>query len=166
MELFSGLTVREHLVVGYRAHHGGRGIVRDTLAWFRADPSEVERCDEVLELLGLRADSERPIEAMSLGRGRLVELGRALVTDPKILFLDEPSSGLDRDETADMGTALLRVQERTGVTIVLVEHDIPMVQRLTRRLYVLDAGRVIASGEAGDVLADPEVRAAYLGADA
>jgi branched-chain amino acid transport system ATP-binding protein len=166
MELFSGLTVREHLVVGYRARHGGRGIVRDAAARFRPDPAERARCDEVLDLVGLGPDAERPIEALSLGRGRLVELARALVTDPRILFLDEPSSGLDRTETLAMGTVLLEVQAETNVAIVLVEHDIPMVQRLAGRLYVLDAGSVIAQGEVDAVLADPRVRAAYLGAGA
>jgi branched-chain amino acid transport system ATP-binding protein len=166
MELFGGLTVREHMVVGYRARHGGRSIFGDVRAQFRPDPAERRRCDEILELLGLGPDAERPIEALSLGRGRLVELGRALVTDPQILFLDEPSSGLDRKETHDMGTVLLGVQRESNVTVVLVEHDIPMVKRLARHVYVLDAGAVIAHDDVTTVLGDPRVRAAYLGTPA
>lgn len=163
MELFSGLTVREHVLVGYRAHHGGRGIIRDALAGFRPDAAERARCDEVLELVGLSGDADRPVDALSLGRARVVELARALVTDPLILFLDEPSSGLDKQETEDMGTVLIDLQRDTEVTIVLIEHDIGMVQRLARRLYVLDAGKVIATGDTSTVFADPTVRKAYLG---
>lgn len=165
MELFSGMSVRDHLVVADRVRQGRHGVVRDLLARSRSG-EERQRVDEVLDLLGLARDAERPIEALSLGRGRLVELGRALVARPRILFLDEPSSGLDRQERREVGDVMLEVQRTSGVAVVLVEHDIPMVQRLARSLYVLDAGRVIASGDVGAVLDDPGVRAAYLGVEA
>ena len=103
---------------------------------------------------------------LSLGRGRLVELGRALMCDPRLVFLDEPSSGLDHRETDDMGTALLTVQRERNVALLLCEHDVPFVQRLASRTYVLDCGRLIASGATDDVLADPLVRTAYLGTSA
>jgi branched-chain amino acid transport system ATP-binding protein len=163
IELFSGMNVRDHLLVAERARHGGGGFLRDAVGRSHPTADELERCDRMLDLLGLSPDADRPIESLSLGRGRLVELGRALMTEPKLLFLDEPSSGLDRRETHDMGTVLRAVQERSDTAILLVEHDVPMVQRLATRLYVLDAGHLIASGPTREVLDDPAVRAAYLG---
>ena len=163
MELFSGMTVRDHLLVAARASHGGGSFFRDAIGRSHPSAEERESCDHTLDLLGLRDDAERPIEALSLGRGRLVELGRALMTQPKLLFLDEPSSGLDRQETHDMGTVLTTLQERSDLAILLVEHDVPMVQQLATRLFVLDAGQLIASGPAAEVFDDPAVRTAYLG---
>ena len=131
MELFSGMTAATTC-----SWQSGRActvadFLRDVIG--RSQPTDEERegCDRVLDLLGLMPDADRPIEALSLGRGRLVELGRALVTEPRLLFLDEPSSGLDRQETLDMGTVLTSVQEDSDLAILLVEHDVPMVQRLT-----------------------------------
>jgi branched-chain amino acid transport system ATP-binding protein len=163
MELFSGMTARDHLLVARRACHGGTSFLRDVIGQSQPSAEERESCDRVLDLLGLMSDADRPIEALSLGRGRLVELGRALVTEPRLLFLDEPSSGLDRQETLDMGSVLTTVQEGSDLAILLVEHDVPMVQRLASRLFVLDAGQLIASGPATEVFDDPAVRAAYLG---
>jgi branched-chain amino acid transport system ATP-binding protein len=120
----------------------------------------------MLVLLGLADAAERPIEALSLGGTRLVELGRALMGQPRLLFLDEPSSGLDRTETNEMARVLVDAQREHGTAIVLIEHDIDLVQEVTDRLYVLDYGKLIASGSTADVLADPDVRAAYLGVTA
>ena len=92
-----------------------------------------------------------------------MELGRALATEPKLLMLDEPSSGLDRKETAELGDILTQVRVERGIAVLLVEHDLEMVQQVTSRLYVLDFGLLIASGTTGEVLADAGVRRAYLG---
>ena len=85
---------------------------------------------------------------------------------PRLLFLDEPSSGLDRTETEEMARVLLDAQREHGTAILLIEHDIDLVQNVTSRLYVLDYGKLIASGETATVLANPEVRHAYLGVTA
>lgn len=84
--------------------------------------------------------AEYPIESLSLGKGRLVELARALMCQPQLLFLDEPSSGLDIAETHEMATVLETVQRDQGTAILLVEHDVPLVERLASRTYVLDVG--------------------------
>src|SRR5207248_7100506 len=104
-----------------------------------------------------------PVEVLSLGHARLVELGRALMTEPDLLLLDEPSSGLDRVESLALAGILRSAREEQGTAILLVEHDLEMVQRVARRLYVLDAGSVLASGAVDEVLGDPRVRQAYLG---
>jgi branched-chain amino acid transport system ATP-binding protein len=149
--------------VAERARDGTGGLVRDLLGRGRPTADEQARVDEVLDLLGLLPLADRPIEALSLGRARLVELGRALMIDPRLLLLDEPSSGLDGEETGIMGDVLLRVNEERGVAVLLVEHDVELVRRVTRRLYVLDFGTLIASGETAAVLGDEAVRKAYLG---
>jgi branched-chain amino acid transport system ATP-binding protein len=120
IELFTGTSVRDHLLVAERARDGTGGLVRDLLGRGRPTADEQARVDEVLDLLGLLPLADRPIEALSLGRARLVELGRALMIDPRLLLLDEPSSGLDGEETGIMGDVLLRVNEERGVAVLLV----------------------------------------------
>jgi branched-chain amino acid transport system ATP-binding protein len=117
----------------------------------------------MLELLGLVDLANEPIERLSLGQCRLVEVGRALMTDPKLLLLDEPSSGLDRAETATLAQTLREVQADKGFAILLVEHDVELVASFTSRAYVLDFGRLLIDGPTGEVLGSREVRAAYLG---
>jgi branched-chain amino acid transport system ATP-binding protein len=163
IELFAESTVREHLLIAERTRRGDGRLWKDLLGRGRPRPEEIARCDEVLELLGLAELAEEPIERLSLGKGRLVEVGRALMTDPKLLLLDEPSSGLDRDETADLARTLQDVQAAQGFAILLVEHDVELVSSFTERCYVLDFGCLIASGPTSDVMASDEVRTAYFG---
>jgi branched-chain amino acid transport system ATP-binding protein len=163
IELFTESTVREHLLIAERTRRGDGRLWKDLLGLGRPRPEEIARCDEVLELLGLADLAEEPIEHLSLGKGRLVEVGRALMTEPKLLLLDEPSSGLDRDETADLARTLQDVQAAQGFAILLVEHDVELVSTFTERCYVLDFGCLIASGPTADVMASDEVRVAYFG---
>jgi branched-chain amino acid transport system ATP-binding protein len=163
IELFSGMSVRDHLLVAERSRRGDGRLWKDVLNLGKAKPEEIARADETLELLGLLDQADQPIESLSLGRGRLVEVGRALMTEPKLLLLDEPSSGLDRAETDELVTTLQTVQRDRGTAILLVEHDVEMVQSFVKRLYVLDFGTLIASGTTNDVLGDATVRKAYLG---
>jgi branched-chain amino acid transport system ATP-binding protein len=163
IELFVGMTVRDHLLVAERARRGDGGLLKDLLN--RAGPSEDERARvaATLELVGLEEVADRPIESLGLGRGRLVELGRSLMIEPKLLLLDEPSSGLDHRETDEMAEVLDTVRAERGTAILLVEHDVAMVRKVTSRLYVLDFGHLIAEGATTDVIADAAVRQAYLG---
>jgi branched-chain amino acid transport system ATP-binding protein len=163
IELFPGVTVRDHLFIPERVRRGTGRLWRDVIGLGRPTAEEVARCDEVLELLGLRHLADEPIERLSLGQGRLVEVGRALMTEPKILLLDEPSSGLDRAETTALANTLQDVQQSQGFAILLVEHDVELVASFTTRSYVLDFGRLITEGPTREVLASDEVRAAYLG---
>jgi branched-chain amino acid transport system ATP-binding protein len=163
IELFPESTVREHLLIAERTRRGDGRLWKDLVGRGRPRPDEIARCDEVLELLGLADLADEPIERLSLGKGRLVEVGRALMTDPKLLLLDEPSSGLDRDETAVLARTLQEVQADQGFAILLVEHDVELVSSFTARAYVLDFGCLIASGPTAEVMASPEVRTAYFG---
>jgi branched-chain amino acid transport system ATP-binding protein len=163
IELFPDATVRDHLFIAERVRRGDGRLWRDLLGLGRPRADEVARCDEVLRLLRLDHLADAPIERLSLGQCRLVEVGRALMTEPKVLLLDEPSSGLDRAESASLAKTLQEVQAEQGFSILLVEHDVELVSSFTTRSYVLDFGRVIVEGATRDVLASDEVRAAYLG---
>jgi branched-chain amino acid transport system ATP-binding protein len=163
IELFPDCTVREHLLIAERTRLGHGALWKDLIGLGRSRPEEVRACDEVLELLGLDALADEPIEHLSLGRGRLVEVGRALMTNPKVLLLDEPSSGLDHDETTDLARTLREVQAEHGFAVLLVEHDVAFVSQFTERAYVVDFGQKVAEGPTREVLQDDKVRAAYLG---
>jgi branched-chain amino acid transport system ATP-binding protein len=163
IELFADSTVRDHLLIAERTRRGDGRLWKDLLGLGRPSAEEVARADEMLELLGLVDLADEPIERLSLGQCRLVEVGRALMTDPKLLLLDEPSSGLDRAETATLAQTLREVQADKGFAILLVEHDVELVASFTSRAYVLDFGRLLIDGPTGEVLGSREVRAAYLG---
>jgi branched-chain amino acid transport system ATP-binding protein len=157
------MTVLEHLMVAARARRGDGRLWKDVVGLDRPRAEDREEADRTLELLGLTDVVDQPVESLSLGRGRLVEVGRALMTEPTLLLLDEPSSGLDRNETAELTETLEAVQRERSAAVLLVEHDVEMVQRFATRLYVLDFGTLIAEGPTGSVMSDPTVRRAYLG---
>jgi branched-chain amino acid transport system ATP-binding protein len=163
IELFPDSTVRDHLFIAERIRSGNGRLWKDIIGRGRPRPDELARCDEVLALLGLEGLANEPIERLSLGQCRLVEVGRALMTDPKVLLLDEPSSGLDRAESTTLAQTLRAVQSEKGFAILLVEHDVELVASFTTRCYVLDFGKLLIEGPSQKVLASPEVRSAYLG---
>jgi branched-chain amino acid transport system ATP-binding protein len=165
-ELFSGLTVRQHLVLAHRVKTVKKRVWSDlfTLGSLkRPEPAENERVDELIELLGLQQIARRPALGLPLGAARLVELGRALSVSPSVLLLDEPSSGLDSTETEQFEKTLGRVAEQRGISVLLVEHDVELVMRMSRTIHVLDFGMTIAAGTPQQVRGDPRVKAAYLG---
>jgi branched-chain amino acid transport system ATP-binding protein len=163
IELFAGMTVRDHLLVAERARLGSGRFWKDVLNLSKPTADEEARTDRTLALLGLEGEGDRAVEALSLGRARLVEVGRALMTEPKLLLLDEPSSGLDAHETEALADTLRAVQAERGTAVLLVEHDVDFVRSFSTRLSVLDFGTLIATGPTAQVLADDAVRRAYLG---
>ncbi|MBS1847600.1 MAG: ABC transporter ATP-binding protein [Actinobacteria bacterium] len=166
IELFAEATVREHLLIAERTRRGGGSLWKDLIGRGRPRLDEIEACDRVLELLGLDDVADQASERLSLGRGRLLEIGRALMTRPKILLLDEPSSGLDSAETERLAETLLAVQSTEGFAVLLVEHDVAFVENFTERCYAMDTGALIGEGPTAEVLASDAVREAYLGSAA
>ena len=163
IELFAGMTVRDHLLVAERARHGSGRLWKDCLNLSKPTADERERVDRTLSLVGLDDVADRQVESLSLGRGRLVEVGRALMSEPLLLLLDEPSSGLDQAETAELVRTLQAVQRERSTAVLLVEHDVEMVRAFASRLHVLDFGMLIAQGPTAEVMADEAVREAYFG---
>jgi branched-chain amino acid transport system ATP-binding protein len=166
MELFEGMTVADHLLVAEQAASGTVRVWRDLLHRGGPTPDELRHVREVLDLLGLNELAGRPVDTLDLGHARLVELGRAMMGAPRLLMLDEPSSGLDADDTSRLADILGETRRSTGVAVILVEHDLALVESVVDRLYVLHFGKVLATGQVDDVMADPEVRRAYLGTTA
>jgi len=166
LSLFNGMTVLENVMVGRhcRTH---RGIVAAALRTpgQRAEEQRIRQdAQRCLEVVGMTGKAEMPIAALSFGQRRAVELARALATDPRLLMLDEPASGLNTKETQDLGALIGRIRDR-GVTILLVEHDMSLIMEISDDLLVLYHGQPIAEGPPAAVRANPEVIAIYLGGE-
>ena len=162
LEVFPQMTVLEHLLVAQEAHRGTTGVFRDLIGRGAPREEEIGRAMVVLERVGLVDKVDAIVGTLSLGTCRLVELARALVTSPRVLLADEPSSGLDSNETAVVGELLASLRDE-GLSLILVEHDLSLVSSVTDRVTVLNLGRTIATGTYDEVMADPAVRTAYLG---
>jgi branched-chain amino acid transport system ATP-binding protein len=164
LELFGGLSVFENLQVAAEGRSTNR-IVRDLFSLRHPDNPEIRaQVEKNLDLVGIAHLANRPAGSLPTGLSRLVELARALCTDPKVLLLDEPASGLSGSETDQLHEVLSSLAD-LGMTILLVEHDIELVMSLSARIFVLDFGQMIAQGTPEEVRADAAVRAAYLGTD-
>jgi len=154
LETFGSLTARENVLVAAE--------IRRAWSNERFDPHTVT--EEVLDLVDLQSVAEQRVDTMPTGLARLVELARALAAAPRLLMLDEASSGLTQDETDLMARLLERLAAK-GLSILLVEHDVEFVMRLCSMIYVLDFGRLIAAGPAKEIQSNAAVQAAYLGSE-
>jgi len=155
LEVFGSLSARENILVAAE--------IRSRWSSEKVDPDAVT--EAVLDRVDLRRVAEHRVDTMPTGLARLVELGRALAAAPKLLLLDEPSSGLSEEETVFFA-ALLRSLTEEGLGILLVEHDVELVMDVCARIHVLDFGRKIAAGTPAEIQTNPAVQAAYLGAGA
>jgi branched-chain amino acid transport system ATP-binding protein len=153
LEAFGSLTVRENVQVAREIHAGAR-------SWFRwrRDP----KVDELIETVGLQRYVQQRADSVPTGVARLLELARALAIEPRLLLLDEPSSGLDEAETKAFGSLLLELAAE-GRTILMVEHDMDLVLRVCHGIHVLDFGSIIAEGTPTEIRTNPVVQKAYLG---
>jgi branched-chain amino acid transport system ATP-binding protein len=157
LEVFGSLTVRDNVRVAAEVRRSWHRPARR-----RELVPPLERADQLLAQVGLEAVADARVDALPTGLARLVEVARALASEPRVLLLDEPSSGLDEAET-DAFAELLESLAADGLGILLVEHDVDLVMRVCARLHVLDFGRIIAVGTPAQVRRDESVQAAYLG---
>ncbi len=165
IRLFDELTVLQNVMAGAHAKHG-TGLARAVLGLPGARASEASiraLAERALESTGLEALANRRADALSYGDRRRVEIARALAAEPKVLLLDEPAAGMNQGEKTSLSELIRRLNQNEGLTIVLVEHNVPMVAALCRRVVVLDKGEVLTHGLTGEVLADPKVIDVYLG---
>lgn len=167
-ELFMGLTVREHLVLAHRARVSPVRLWRDMFdprSLLPPSARENEHIDHLLEMLRLSRVAQAPVAALPLGVARLVEVGRALASEPRVLLLDEPLSGLDLKASENLLAVFRSIVEENErpPSLVIVEHDVAAVLSLSDTVFVLDFGELIAAGTPEVVRRDPRVREAYLG---
>jgi len=167
IELFEHASVLQNLLVG-RHCHTKRSIWSEGLflpSVRKAELAHREKVEEIIDFLDLQHYRESLIMNLPYGVRKVVELGRALCTEPKLILLDEPSSGLNVEETQDMSFWIDDIKKDLGITVLMVEHDMGLVSEVSDRVLVLNYGRMLAYGSPQEVQNDPEVIKAYLGGD-
>ena len=165
IELFEHATVLQNLLLGRHTHRRSR-FFEEILALPRVRALEVaerEAAEKVIDFLDLQPYRDSLIVNLPYGVRKVVEMGRALCTEPKLLLLDEPSSGLSVEETEDMAFWIEDITKLLGITVLMVEHDMSLVTAVSDRVLALNYGRPIAQGTAREVQQHPEVIKAYLG---
>lgn len=164
--LFKGMTVLDNIKLGRHAHMK-TNLLQALTYWGAARREEMELRAEVerqiIDFLEIDHIRNKPVASLSYGLQKRVELARALAMRPRLLMLDEPVAGMNREETEDMARFILDVKEEWGISILMVEHDMGMVMDISDHVVVLNFGKVIAQGLPAQVQTNPEVAAAYLG---
>jgi branched-chain amino acid transport system ATP-binding protein len=160
--VLDNLKTAQHLKADYGA---AAGLLGTTMVAMR-ERDLTSRADAILDMLGLADIRNRLVSSLPYGQLKLLELGGALATDPDLLLLDEPSSGMGPDESEDLADRLLALRAEFGMTMLVIEHHVPLVTRICDHVYVLDFGELLTDGTPAEVRAHPGVIAAYLGSTA
>lgn len=165
IELFEQASVLQNLLVG-RHRHRQTGLLSNIVFSPKAYREEVrhrEAVEEVIDFLNLQAYRDKMIGGLPYGVRKVVELGRALASEPRLLLLDEPASGLSVEETQDMAFWIEDIQTQMGISVMMVEHDMGLVSAVSNRVMALSDGKELATGTATEVQSHPAVIEAYLG---
>jgi len=168
IELFSNATVRDNLLLG-RHIHMKTGVFSGAFMWGRSSPAVQEEIrnikiiEKIVDFLDLQTVRDQFVSNLPYGKRKLVELGRALALEPKVLLLDEPSAGMNTEEKEDLKVWIKDIQEDYKVTILLIEHDMNMIMGISDRILAMNQGEKIIEGTPQEVQSHPEVIKAYLG---
>jgi ABC-type branched-subunit amino acid transport system ATPase component len=166
--LFPSLTVFEALCVASERHIRAEGVVSTALRlpWVRRTERRVaRRAEDLIELMGLDAFRDKFVSELSTGSRRIVDLAVVLIHDPLVLLLDEPSSGIAQRETEALAPLLIRIRQETGASLLVIEHDMPLIRSVADEILALETGSVLTRGKPDEVLEDPRLVSAYLGTD-
>ena len=166
--LFPSLTVTDTLKLALERQLAVRDPIAAALhlpVILETERALVERTDELIELMGLQAFADKFVGELSTGSRRIVDLACVLAHEPDVILFDEPSSGIAQAETEALGPLLLRIRDATNASLLVIEHDMPLIQSISDRLVALDLGRVLVTGTPTDVINHPAVVEAYLGTD-
>ena len=165
IELFENATVLHNLLIG-RHTHRSTGLWSEIFFTGKTRAAEIdarEKAEQVIELLDLQHHRDSMVAGLPYGVRKVVELARALCTEPKLLLLDEPSSGLNVEETDDMAYWIQDIQQELGISVLMVEHDMSLVSKVSDRVLAMNMGEVLAMGTPAEVQSHPGVIEAYLG---
>jgi branched-chain amino acid transport system ATP-binding protein len=166
IELFGGMTVRENVMVGMHTKSTS-GLLACALKmpWSSREERRInDGALKWLEFTGIAALAEHTASSLPFGKGRLLEIARALAVEPRLILMDEPAAGLNSQETLGLATLIKQIRD-LGITVVLVEHDMELVMDICDRIVVLNLGKKLAEGTPREIQESPEVIAAYLGDD-
>ncbi|WP_418319735.1 ABC transporter ATP-binding protein [Piscinibacter sakaiensis] len=165
LALFNGMSALDNILLG-RHIYLNPGVIKTALYWWMSQKEEIAHrqvVEEVIEFLQLQAVRDDPVETLSIGLKKRVELARALVAEPNFLILDEPMAGMNQEEKEYMARFVLDARDERGITVLLIEHHMDVVLGICDRIMALNYGEVIGTGLPRDVVANPRVIEAYLG---
>ena len=168
IRLFKDLTVLDNVLIAFGNHHKPHVLASffHLPAFYKNEEELKAKALELLAIFDLDKEAETLAKNLAYGQQRRLEIVRALATEPKILFLDEPAAGMNPQETAELTALIRRIKNEFNITIMLIEHDMSLVMEVTERIYVLEYGRLIAHGTPDEIKNDKRVIEAYLGGEA
>lgn len=165
VELFKNMTVLDNLILGQHSVTKG-GLISQglNLPWVKKEEERIrEKALGIMDFLGIRGLENQIGTSQPYGIQKLIELGRALISEPKLIILDEPAAGMNPAETEELAKLIKKIRDKFGITILLVEHDMSLVMEISDRICVINFGKKIAEGTPKEIQNNPAVQEAYLG---